>query len=224
MTLQAKLDAFRRDFEAGAPPFNVTKEIVDLQHWATGDLVASGAADRALKEGARAPFFSLPSESGAIVRMDAMLARGPLVLSFYRGVWCPYCNFDLEALQDVLPAIEARGANLVAISPQTPGNSRKSKRQTGAAFDILSDARNAVARRYGLVFKLPDYLIEGVYKPLGADLAAFNGDESWELPIPARFIVSTDGRIAYAEAHPDYKQRPEPTALIDVLDRLSQPA
>lgn len=224
MTLQAKLDAFRRDFESGAPPFNVSPEIVALQHRATEELIASGAADWVLKEGAGAPIFALPSHSGAIVRLNAMLARGPLVVSFYRGVWCPYCNFDLEALQEVLPEIEARGANVVAISPQTPANSRKSKRQTGAAFDILSDAHNAVARRYGLVFRLPDYLIEGVYKPLGADLSTFNGDESWELPMPARFVISPDGRIAYAESHPDYTCRPEPTALIEALDQLSQTA
>ena len=224
MSLQATLDAFRIRFESGTLPFNATPEIVALQHRATAELAASGLPDCVLKPGDKAPIFTLPSESGAIVRSCALLARGPLVVSFCRGVWCPYCSIDLEALQAVLPEIEAHNATLVAISPQTPANSRKSKRQTGAVFDILCDAHNTVARRFGLVFRLPDHLVQQVYKPLGADLPVINGDDSWELPMPARFVISQNGRVAHAEAHPDYTRRPEPATLLDVLDRLKATA
>jgi len=222
MKLRDRLSAVKREFESGAPPYNATAEIIALQHRATNELITSGAADRALKVGDRAPIFALQSESGAVVRSDVLLARGPLVASFYRGVWCPYCNLELEALQEALPEIEARGATLVAVSPQTSANSRNSKRKTGAVFDILSDPSNAIARRFGLAHRLPDYLIAGVHKPLGADLTIFNRDDRWELPMPARYIIEPSGEITYAAVHPDYTTRPEPEDLYETLGRLAQ--
>lgn len=138
------------------------------------------------------------------------------MISFYRGVWCPYCNMELQALQEVLPQFEALGAKLVAISPQNPVNSRKSVRQNNLTFPILSDPHNDVAAAFGLRFDMQDYLIE-LYKSLKNDLPAFNGDPSWALPMPARYVVGQDGVILYAEVNPDYTRRPEPEDMLPAL-------
>lgn len=216
MSLQAKLDAFKADFEAGKPPYNVPPAVVETMHRATDELIASGLAERALKAGDVAPAFQLKDADGNAVSSADLLARGPLIVSFYRGVWCPYCNMDLQALQAALPAFDDAGASLVAISPQTPVNSRKSARNNGLAFPILSDEGNAVAAAFGLRFKLPDYLI-ALYKSLKNDLQAFNGDDSWTLPMPARFVIGQDGVIRYAEVNPDYTIRPEPLDLLPAI-------
>ncbi|HLZ97706.1 MAG TPA: peroxiredoxin-like family protein [Steroidobacteraceae bacterium] len=216
MTLQAKLDAFKADFEAGKPPYNVPPAVIDTMHRATNELIASGAATRALKAGDTAPAFALKDPEGHGVSSTELLARGPLVVSFYRGVWCPYCNMELQALQAALPEFRAAGANLVAISPQTAVNSRKSVRQNGLDFPILSDAHNDVAAAFGLRFELPDYLVE-LYKSLKNDLPGFNGDPSWTLPMPARYVIDQDGTILYAEVNPDYTRRPEPEDMLPAI-------
>jgi peroxiredoxin len=126
---------------------------------------------------------------------------------------------DLQALQAALPEFERRGAKLVAISPQSPVNSRKSVRQNSLSFPILSDPRNEVAAAFGVRFALPDYLVE-LYKSWKKDLASFNGDPSWTLPMPARFVIAPDSTILFAEINPDYTRRPEPEEILPVLDKL----
>ncbi|MEO6677042.1 MAG: peroxiredoxin-like family protein [Pseudomonas sp.] len=216
MTLQAKLDAFKADFKAGKPPYNAPAEIHPVMERATAELIASGAASKALKVGDKAPLFTLKDPDGNPVSSADLLAKGPLVLTFYRGVWCPYCNMELQALQAFLPTLQEAGANLVAISPQIAANSRKSVRTNGLEFAILSDTHNDVAQAFGLRFALPDYLIE-LYKNLRNDLPTFNDDPSWTLPMPARYVIGQDGVIRYAEVNPDYTQRPEPEAMLDAL-------
>ena len=216
MTLQAKLDAFKADFEAGKPPYSVPRSVIDTMHRATDELIASGAAGRALKAGDIAPLFVLKDAGGRSVSAAELLAQGPLVVSFYRGVWCPYCNMELQALEEALLAFREVGANLVAISPQNAVNSRKSIRMSGLDFPILSDPGNRTAAAFGLRFELPDYLIE-LYKTLKNDLPAFNGDASWTLPMPGRFVIGQDGVIRYAEVNPDYTHRPEPADMLPAL-------
>ena len=223
MTLQAQLDAFKTDFEAGKPPYNVPPSVIETMHRATAELIASGAAGRALKAGDRAPAFMLDDPDGKPVSSAKLLAQGPLVVSFYRGVWCPYCNMELKALQAALPDFEALGAKLVAISPQTAVNSRKSVRQNALGFPILSDTHNDVAASFGLRFELPDYLVE-LYKALKNDLPSFNGDPSWTLPMPGRFVIGQDGIILYAEVNPDYTRRPEPEDMLPALRRAASVA
>ncbi|MEH2514018.1 peroxiredoxin [Nitrobacteraceae bacterium AZCC 1564] len=218
--LQDRLDAFRADFEAGKPPYNVPPTVIETMHRATDELIASGQAERAKKAGDIAPQFTLSDPDGRPVSSAELLARGPLVVTFYRGVWCPYCNMELEAIQAALPEIQARGANVVAISPQTQPNSRKSTRQNKLTFPILSDALGQVGNAFGLRFALPDYLVE-LYKSLKNDLPTFNADPSWTLPIPARYVIGADGVIAYAEVNPDYTKRPDPSELLPVLDKLA---
>lgn len=216
MTLQAKLDAFKADFEAGKPPYSVPRSVIDTMHRGTDELIASGAATRALKAGDIATLFVLNDPDGKSVSAAELLAQGPLVVSFYRGVWCPYCNMELQALQEALPAFRELGTNLVAISPQNAVNSRKSVRTNGLDFPILSDPGNETAAAFGLRYALPDYLIE-LYKSLKNDLPAFNGDGSWTLPMPGRFAIGQDGVIRYAEVNPDYTHRPEPADMLPAL-------
>jgi peroxiredoxin len=219
MTLQARLDAFKADFKGGKAPYFAPPEIHPLMERATAELIASGQASRALKAGDRAPSFTLNDPDGQPVSAASLLAQGPLIISFYRGVWCPYCNLELQALQETLPQFRALGASLVALSPQTAANSRKSQRQNKLDFPILSDPRNDVAAAFGLRFALPDYLIE-LYRGLKNDLPAFNDDPAWTLPMPARYVIGQDGVIAYAEVNPDYTLRPEPDSMLPVLQRL----
>lgn len=220
MTLQARLDAFKADFKGGKAPYFAPPEIHPVMERATAELIASGQAGRALKAGDRAPDFTLNDPDGRPVSSAELLARGPLVLSFYRGVWCPYCNLELQALQETLPRFQALGASLVAISPQTAANSRKSQRQNKLDFPILSDTGNELAAAFGLRFALPEYLVD-LYMNLKNDLPAFNGDPSWTLPMPARYVIGQDGIVAYAEVNPDYTLRPEPETMLPVLERLA---
>jgi peroxiredoxin len=219
MRLQDRLDAMREDFENGRFPLVPTSDQLDTMQRATRLLVDSGQADYALKAGDTAPEFTLHDADGNSVSSRAFLVRGPLIATFYRGVWCPYCNYDLQALEDIRPEIEARGASLVALSPQTPANSRKSQRDNKLVFPILSDAGTAVAAAFGLRIALPADLIE-VYRQFGNDLPRINDDPAWVLPMPARYVIGTDGVIAYAEVNPDYTRRPDPSDLLPVLDRL----
>lgn len=220
MTLQDRLDAFKTDFESGNPPYNAPRAAIEIMRRATSELVASGQAERAKATGDVAPSFTLRDQDGAPVSSSALLAQGPLVLTFYRGVWCPYCNLELAAIQAALPDILGRGANVVAISPQTPVNSRKAARDNKLAFPILSDAGGELGEAFGLRFRLPDYLVD-LYKSFKNDLPTFNDDPSWTLPMPARYVVGVDGVIAYAEVNPDYTRRPDPSELLPVLDRLA---
>jgi peroxiredoxin len=217
--LQDRLDAMREDFENGRFPLVPTQAQLDVMRRATQSLIDSRQAENALEAGDTAPQFTLRDSDGDMVSSRALLARGPLVATFYRGIWCPYCNYDLQALEDVRLAIEARGASLVAISPQTQANSRKSQRDNKLGFPILSDPGAEVADRFGLRFKLPEDLIE-VYRQFGNDLTKANDDPSGVLPMPARYVIGTDGVIAYAEVNPDYTRRPDPSELLPVLDRL----
>ena len=218
MSLQAKLDAFRENFEAGGPPYNAPSWIHEIMHRATRELIESGAADRALKVGQKAPEFTLKDGDGGEVSSAGLLARGPLIVSFYRGVWCPYCNMEIQALQSTLPELERLGASLVAISPQSAANSRKSQRDNKATFPILTDPGNEVAAAFGLRFRLPDYLIDLYENTLKNNLPQVNGDLSWTLPMPGRFVIGQDGMVLYAEVNPNYTRRPEPEELLFCLE------
>jgi peroxiredoxin len=171
ISLQARFDVFKADFEAGKPPYNVPRPVIETMHRATAELIASGAASRTLKAGDIAPPFVLNEATGNPVTSSALLGRGPLVVSFYRGVWCLHCNMELQAL----PVFRALGAQVVAISPRNAVSSRKSIRTNGLDFPIPSDAGNQTTVAFGLRFALPGYLVD-LYKGLKNDLRAFNDD------------------------------------------------
>lgn len=215
MSLQTKLDAFKANFEQNVAP----AAAVAAFHKHTAELIASGQADRALKAGDKAPAFTLLDSDGREVSSTDLLATGPLVVTFYRGVWCPYCNLDLQAIEETASDIRSQGASLVAISEQNANFSRKAQRDNKLSFPILSDARGDVAEQFGLRFELPSYLVD-VYKSFSIDLAAINNEAGWTLPMPARYVIASDGVIAYAEINPDYTLRPEPSELLPVLKSL----
>ena len=175
--------------------------------------------DRSLKVGGTIPVLTLPNAVGETVTVQDLLQQGPVVITFYRGGWCPYCNLELRALQQVLPAIQAEGASLVAIAPETPDNSLSTKEKHELTFEVLSDGDNAAAREFGIVFTLPEYL-RPVYKALGVDLVAYNGNGTFELPVPATYVVNTDGVIVHAFVNPDYTQREDPEKIVAVLQQL----
>ncbi|WP_082016718.1 peroxiredoxin-like family protein [Cupriavidus sp. IDO] len=176
---------------------------------ATNDLIVSGLAQRALKAGDMAPTFELEDGDGKMVSCSKLLEEGPLVVCFHRGAWCPYGNTELPALQEAFPLFKAEGANLVAVSPQTPTNSRKSAHDWNISFPILSDTGGKVAAAFGIRHGLHAEVIELCTK-LGINLPAFNNDPSWTLPMPARYVIGRNGRILYSEVTLDYTVRPEP--------------
>ena len=208
MSLQDRLNDLKAKSAGKFPP-----EIRAVLQKGTADLIASGQAERALKRGDHAPVFNLPGPDGRIVSSEDLLARGPLVVTFYRGVWCPFCNMELQALQEALPGIAAAGASLIAISPENAANSRKSVRQHELSFPILTDKGNEVAAAFGLRIHLSAE-VQAIYQGIGNDLPAVNGEPSWTLPMPGRFVIAPDGVIAYAEVNADYTQRPDPQEML----------
>ncbi|MFQ5675781.1 MAG: peroxiredoxin-like family protein [bacterium] len=187
---------------------------------ATERLVQSGLTNKSLRKGDKAPSFTLPNAAGNPVNSSKLLNDGPLVVSFYRGGWCPYCNLELHALQQAFTQMKEFGAQLVAISPETPDHSLSTSEKHSLKFEVLSDVGNRVAREFGLVFVLAEEL-RPTYKEFGIDLPAFNGDDSYELPVPATYVIGSDGTIVYSFVNADYTQRAEPADIIDVLKDMN---
>jgi len=218
--MQAGREAFEAVFEGRKPPLNARRAVIEILRSATAALVASGTASRALKAGDIAPSFVLTDADSNPVRSESLLLAGPLVIQFFRGGWCPYCNTELQALQTALSGFRKLGATLVAVSPQNTAHNRKSARDNKLGFPILSDPRNSIAAAFGVRFELPDELI-ALYRGIDTDLPAINGDNSWTLPMPARFVIGRDRLIRYAEINPDYTRRPNPEDLVPVLRSLN---
>src|SRR4029077_15344184 len=188
MLLQAKLDALKAECLAKAPP-----EVTLVRQRAVEGLAASGLAERAMHAGAQAPPFPLrDGYGGAAFSSPDALRRGPIVLVFYRGRWCPYCNIDLRAIEAASHDLRSLGASLVVVSQQTPDNSLETQRRNGLSFASLVDAGGEVADAFGLRWKISDEL-RAVEEGCGMDLATFNGDASWTLTMPARYVVAPGG-------------------------------
>jgi peroxiredoxin len=187
--------------------------VVDL---AAEELIHSGLANRALKAGDLAPNFELPDGDGMLWRLDDLLSNGPLAIVFYRGRWCAYCNAQLNAVQEIHPQIAEAGASLVAISPQTQKHSYMTRDMHKLRFPVLSDQGNQVARKFGLVYRLSPEL-QAMYESIMTKLPGYNGDQSWELPLAATYVVQPDGRILWARVDADWRKRPEPEEILKVL-------
>lgn len=171
-----------------------------------------------LKKGDTAPVFSLPNAIGKNINIQDLLAQGPVVLTFYRGTWCPYCNLQLKQYQEILPQIKEVGASLVAVSPQNPDNSMGMKETNELTFEVLSDTGNKVARQFTTVFKNADEAIKAM-ADLGYDFNSFYDDASAELPVPATFVINQQGTITYAfSGGGDYRERAEPKDILEALE------
>jgi peroxiredoxin len=192
-----------------------------LQRRAIRELVADGLARRTTKAGASVAGFSLPDPNGRMFNSNSALAKGPLVVTFFRGGWCPWCAAELHELETVLPKIRERGAALVALSPQTAANSRRMQRDIGLNFLLLVDRGNKVAAAFGLRWELPAYMREQ-HTNAGADLPTWNGEDSWTLPMPGRFVIGRDRVVACAEVSADFMVRADPLDVLPTLDRLAQ--
>lgn len=197
-----------------------TRQLMEV---ATAQLRATGIEDHALGVGDLMPDFELPNQHGEKKRLYDYLADSTLVLNIYRGGWCPYCNLEMKALHDVLPQIEAQGARLVGMAPETPDHALETAANNDIKIDILSDEGNRVSERLGLVFELPEPL-RPVYAEWGIDIPAFNGDESFRLPVPATYIVAQDGHVAHAFVNADYRRRMEPEDIVSKLANLAEVA
>lgn len=198
----------------------IPADFTRLMDKATAELIESKLADQVVGVGSEAPGFSLPNATGQQVTLSQMLTRGPVVISFYRGVWCPFCNLEQRALQQHLPQISELGASLVAISGQTPDNSLSMTEKNELTYEVLSDVGLTVASSYGLVFRLPDYLQEA-YERLGHPIPVFNGPGQQTLPIPATFVIARDGIVRFAYANPDYTQRADPEDILATLRSIA---
>ena len=212
-SLASQLQTLDASIRAQAP-----KHVVDTIDAGNRRLAESGLLERALKSGQRAPAFVLPDATGRSVDSNTLLACGPLVICFYRGAWCPYCNLELQGWQWHLPELRSLGVTLVAVSPQTPDASLTLAEKHSLAYPVLSDLGHRVARQFGIVFTL-DGALKPVYEAFGIDLVAHNGDSSFELPVPATYLIERDGTIAGAWIDVDYRRRPEPS---QVLERLRE--
>lgn len=215
MTLQDSLDQLKAKIEGSMPP-----EVVKIMHDATKTLEDSGIENHILKAGDAAPEFELQNQNGELVSSKTLLKNGPLVITFYRGVWCPYCNTDLGNLKRYTEQLNELNASMLSISPQTPKFNKQIIEQQRLNFDLLSDTENTVASKFGLRWEMVDPLKSLYRDSFGIKLPDFNGDESWTLPVPARFIIGTDGIIKYAEFSVDYTKRPNPDVLVETLKAI----
>ncbi len=184
-----------------------------------GQLVTSGAAEHALKEGEQAPDFTLPDAGGNAVSLSHLLRQGSVVVTFFRGQWCPYCHLALRAYQQAVPQLQAGSATLVAISPQTPDHNKALAEKLGLTFALLSDRGNQVARAYGLVFTI-DKALHRAHVRVGAALPVFNGTDAWDLPMAATFLVAQSGTVRLAFVDPDFTRRLDPSVIVARLNEL----
>jgi len=194
------------------------KSIIAVSFMLIGLNVSAQNPEKALKVGEKAPMFELTNSVNKNVSLEKLLKKGPIVLVWYRGGWCPYCNLALNNLQEALPQIKKLKAQLVAITPEVPDSSFTTKERNNLKFEVLSDINNQVGRKYGLVYKLsPD--VEKMYESK-IGLSKYNGNKSAELPMPATYIIDKEGVIRYAFVDADYKKRADPNEVIKALREL----
>lgn len=202
--------------QADGPKFSAQDKAVMEQ---TAQSLAENLPNPGIKVGEMAPDFRLPNAFGQTVSLYEQLQRGPVVLVFYRGAWCPYCNMHLHVLRKALPYVAHHGARLIAVTPQQPDKSAEQVRKDGLEFEVLSDLDSTVMKAYRLYYELTPDLV-AVYKKHGLDVAAFNGPGRTVLPVAATFVIDRAGVVRAMHADTDYKERMEPAAIITALETL----
>ena len=214
MTLNEELAAMKAETIKKLP-----EEVLPVMMKATKDLKESGIVERAPKKGDKLENFELPNQTGEKRSLTKLREKGPVVVTFYRGGWCPYCNLQLKSYQQMLPEINAAGGTLVAITPELPDASMSTAEKNELKFEVLTDKDATYARQLELVFTLPEEL-RPIYKKFGIDIEAHNGDGKFDLPLAATFVVDTDGTIVYAMVDSDYTVRAEPAEILASLKSL----
>lgn len=211
MKLKLELKKVNEEFIKNAPA-----DIVALFKKETDRIVREGVEASALKLGDMIPAFSLKNALGEVVHSKDLLAQGPLVINFYRGGWCPYCNLELAAYQRLLPELRDLGAQLIAISPELPDNSLTLMEKHELKYEILSDLDNQVAKQFGITFELSPQ-VRTIYESFGIDLKGTQGNDKHELPIPATYVVNERGQVILQFVNADYTDRLEPEEILGVL-------
>jgi peroxiredoxin len=211
--VQQQLDAKAAEIMQAAP--EAARTFAD----GIAEVAASGIVEQAPKVGDKVVRFELPGADGRKIRLADLLKQGPVVLAWYRGGWCPYCNISLHALVEAEPAIRALGATLVAITPETPDSAAATSQTIGLTFPVLTDQGNRVAHQYRIAYKNPA-AASAMMKAFKIDLAKTNGDTSDELPLPATFVVDRSGTIRWAFVDADYRKRADPADILAALKGL----
>jgi len=209
--LQDELDTLFLEFMEVSP-----QELIDILVDKAEKLAMAGIVERAVKVDDVAPHFTLPDAKGKQVSVSDLIMDGPLVVTFYRGEYCPYCNITLRALQKYLPKFQAKGASLVAISPQLPDYTAKMAQKHDLQFPVLSDVGCKVGMEYGVDFVVGED-IRPLYEKFGANLALYNGDKSYKLPVPATYVIDTDGTVLYSFVNTDHTKRAEPEEILAAI-------
>jgi peroxiredoxin len=212
ITLESQLTEFKAGFKTRAAP-----ERIATMEAATQKLRDSGIEQTALKVADSAPRISLPNAIGNSIELATLWQQGPLIIIFYRGGWCPYCNLELRAWQQLLPQVKAAGATLVAVSPQTPDNSLSTAEKNELAFEVLSDSALEASNSFGLAFDMPTELVT-LYQTVGHDLPKTNGNGRWVLPVPATYVINRQGLVQFAHVDVDYRNRAEPAEILAKLN------
>jgi peroxiredoxin len=219
MSLKEQLAEYRADWRKRVPADRQAIMERHIEQLRTGVI-----ARTMLKVGNRAPEFMLRNAKEEIVDIGALRKKGPVIVTFYRGGWCPYCNLELKAFQEILPEIKAAGASLVAISPEKPDATLSTTEKNALAFEVLSDVGQKVGRAFGLVYQFTDEL-RSAYRGFGHDMPAHNGTPGeWALPVSATYVIDRDGTIIYAYTDVDYRDRADPRDVLDVLTRKAAAA
>ena len=214
MSLNSELSATFEGFHKKAPP-----AAVEAITTASANFHASFKPASTIQVGDRFPEFRLSNALGQEVSSADLLAQGPLLISFYRGEWCPFCNLELRALQKNLDKFKAKGVTLVAISPELPNQSLSTTEKHSLKFPVLSDVGNKLARQLGIIFAQPDSL-RPIFKAFGNDLKTRNGDDSFEVPVPATLLVDRKGIVRNTFIDTDYTKRLEPSTALEWIDAL----
>jgi len=212
MSLKAQIDAYNVQKDARLPA-----DVLALMNTTNEELIAQHIKDNALQVGQKVENFSLANHKGKNIELADLLKKGPVIISFYRGGWCPYCNLELKALNNYLAQFKTQSAQLVAISPQLPDETLSTAQINNLEFDVLSDVSNKVAEQFGLLFTL-DERIQALYTKFGIDFEHYYGDKSFKLPLPATYVINQDGVITYAFLSEDYTLRAEPTDVMTALE------
>ena len=195
----------------------VQAERLAISEQAVADLFATGIEHSILPVGAKAPEFALQDAiSGKLIHSSDLLAVGPLVISFFRGRWCPYCMTELETWRDLYPQVRENGALFVAISPQAVRQNDFTVQQHTLQFPVLTDPGSTLAEKFGIAYTVPEFH-QRYYRSILVNVPYVNGEASWRLPLPAVFVVKQDGTIAFAQAYADFRVRPEPQDVLAAL-------
>ena len=219
MSLKEQLAEYRTGWHQRVP---AERQAIMQRHI---DALRNGPISRnTLKVGDRAPAIVLGNAKGETVDVGTLLRKGPVIVTFYRGGWCPFCNLELKAFQDVLPADHAAGASLIAISPEKPDESLSTAEKNALTFEVLSDVGQKVGRAFGLVYEFTDEL-KSAYDGFGLDIPTRNdAPGEWALPISATYVIDRDGTIIYAYTDADYRDRADPRDVLDALTRRAAAA